>query len=111
MCLWAFIKKREKERERNLNILKDVLLTLKKGKYSDPFCAYAACVSNKFIFFLPSNITSRNHSTIAEEVKIKPKINKAPPFSNPWKYITAETVTVNKAKLVTIGQGEGSTKW
>ena len=61
MCLWAFIKKREKERERerkrekererNLNILKDVLLTLKKGKYRDPFCAYAACVSNKFIFF------------------------------------------------------------
>ena len=45
------------------------------------------------------------------KVKIKPNINKFPPFAYPWKYITADTVKVNSAKLVKIGHGEGSTKW
>ena len=63
-----------------------------------------------FIFFVPSKITSLNHKDIEKAVKKNPRDNKEPPFSKPWKYITAETVRVNRAKLVKIGQGEGSTK-
>lgn len=60
---------------------------------------------------VPSRITSLNHKTIAKAVNKNPKISKLPPFSYPWKYITAETVKVNNAKLVKIGQGEVCTKW
>jgi len=47
---------------------------------------------------------------MAKTVNKNPKVSNDPPFSYPWKYITAEIVKVNKAKLVKRGQGEGSTK-
>lgn len=42
---------------------------------------------------------------------MNPKESKVPPLANPCIYNTAETVKVSKAKLVKIGQGDGSTKW
>ena len=53
---------------------------------------------------------SLNQSTIAVAVKVNPNDNKSPPLARPCMYKTADTVKVNKAKLVKIGQGEGSTK-
>jgi hypothetical protein len=48
---------------------------------------------------------------MAPAVNKKPSVNNVPPLAKPCIYITAETVNVNKAKLVKIGHGEGSTKW
>jgi len=59
-----------------------------------------------FFFYLPLN-----HKDIPVATNIVPKFNKYPPKGNPCIYITAEIAIINNAKLIEIGQGEGSTKW
>jgi hypothetical protein len=43
-------------------------------------------------------------------VKINPSNNNSPPKGKPWKKRTAEQAIRNNVKLVTIGQGDCSTK-
>lgn len=60
---------------------------------------------------VPSAATSRNHSIIANNVDKNPIITRGPPFTFPLKYITLDSVSVNRANDVINGQGEGSTRW
>jgi hypothetical protein len=49
---------------------------------------------------------SLNQRVIAPAVNKKPKLKRRPPETKPCIYNTADTVKLNKAKLVNKGQGD-----